>query len=138
MIVLRSVGLFIAAGLAEIGGGYLVWQWWRNGAGFLLGAIGGFILVLYGIVPTYQPDNSPHLRWWPVVWLRQFACYYLAAEQANAVDIDLSFADSTRPPHRLSLCVRARDSERNRFRLRRQRRLAPNGNVQSVPKRILG
>jgi len=45
------------AGLLEIGGGYLVWQWWRTGRGFLIGALGGLILFLYGIVPTYQPQN---------------------------------------------------------------------------------
>ncbi len=27
----RSSVLFVVAGLCEIGGGYLVWQWWRNG-----------------------------------------------------------------------------------------------------------
>ena len=53
--MIRSVLLFAAAGLCEIGGGYLVWQWWRNGAGVVLGALGAVVLVLYGIVPTYQP-----------------------------------------------------------------------------------
>ena len=53
--VLRSIGLFLMAGLCEIGGGYLVWQWWRNGASAVVGALGAAVLVLYGIVPTYQP-----------------------------------------------------------------------------------
>jgi small multidrug resistance family-3 protein len=52
--VSRSVALFIVAGLCEIGGGYLVWQWWRNGASMLAGVLGALILILYGIVPTYQ------------------------------------------------------------------------------------
>lgn len=56
-MLLRSTSLFVIAGLLEIGGGYLVWQWWRNGAGFMLGALGGLALMLYGIVPTYQPQN---------------------------------------------------------------------------------
>ena len=56
-MLIRSVALFIVAGLFEIGGGYLVWQWWRNGAAFVLGIIGGFVLFLYGIVPTYQPAH---------------------------------------------------------------------------------
>ena len=30
MLITQSVALFILAGLFEIGGGYLVWQWWRN------------------------------------------------------------------------------------------------------------
>jgi small multidrug resistance family-3 protein len=55
--ILKSVLLFIAAGLCEIGGGYLVWLWLRNGKGFLLGVIGGLILFLYGVVPTFQPAH---------------------------------------------------------------------------------
>jgi small multidrug resistance family-3 protein len=55
--ILGSIGLFLAAGLCEIGGGYLVWQWWRNGAPPLIGALGAAALVLYGIVPTYQPAH---------------------------------------------------------------------------------
>lgn len=50
-----SVALFVAAGLCEIGGGYLVWQWWRNGAPWVVGLVGAAVLILYGIVPTYQP-----------------------------------------------------------------------------------
>ncbi len=54
-MTLQSVALFILAGLCEIGGGYLVWQWWRNGASALVGVAGGLVLLLYGVVPTYQP-----------------------------------------------------------------------------------
>lgn len=54
MLIAQSVALFLIAGLFEIGGGYLVWQWWRNGADWVIGLIGAVILVLYGIVPTYQ------------------------------------------------------------------------------------
>ena len=53
----RSVALFILAGLCEIGGGYLVWLWLRNGRGFVLGALGGAVLFLYGIIPTLQPAH---------------------------------------------------------------------------------
>jgi small multidrug resistance family-3 protein len=53
-MTLRSVALFALAGLCEIGGGYLVWQWWRNGAPVLAGALGALVLAAYGIVPTYQ------------------------------------------------------------------------------------
>ena len=55
MNVARSVLLFLVAGLCEIGGGYLVWRWWRNGAPPAVGVVGALLLVLYGIVPTYQP-----------------------------------------------------------------------------------
>jgi small multidrug resistance family-3 protein len=49
-----SILLFFAAGLCEIGGGYLVWLWLRDSFAWWVGAIGGFILFLYGIVPTFQ------------------------------------------------------------------------------------
>lgn len=54
-LVARSVGLFVLAALCEIGGGYLVWLWLRSGRGVLLGALGGLVLFLYGVVPTFQP-----------------------------------------------------------------------------------
>src|SRR2546429_6526934 len=54
-LVLRSLALFLAAGLCEIGGGYLVWLWLRDGRAPLWGALGGAGLVLYGVVPTLQP-----------------------------------------------------------------------------------
>ncbi len=53
----KSISLFLLAGLLEIGGGYLVWQWWRNGAHWGMGALGALTLILYGIVPTYQPAH---------------------------------------------------------------------------------
>lgn len=54
-MLVKSVLLFIVAGLFEIGGGYLVWQWWKNSAHVVLGVVGGIVLFFYGIVPTYQP-----------------------------------------------------------------------------------
>lgn len=57
MSVLRSVALFMLAGLCEIGGGYLVWQWLRNGRGILWGVLGGIVLFLYGVIPTLQPSH---------------------------------------------------------------------------------
>ena len=57
MLIAQSTALFLVAGLCEIGGGYLVWQWWRNGAPWIVGVAGAGILLLYGIVPTYQTAN---------------------------------------------------------------------------------
>ena len=54
--ILLSLLFFFIAGLCEIGGGYLVWLWLREDMSWVLGAIGGFILFLYGIVPTFQPS----------------------------------------------------------------------------------
>lgn len=53
--IFYSLFCFFLAGLCEIGGGYLVWLWLREDMSWVLGAIGGFILFLYGIVPTFQP-----------------------------------------------------------------------------------
>jgi small multidrug resistance family-3 protein len=52
-----SLFLFFAAGLCEIGGGYLVWLWLRNEMSWILGIIGGFVLFVYGIIPTFQPSH---------------------------------------------------------------------------------
>lgn len=53
----QSIMLFVVAGLMEIGGGYLVWLWLRESRGWLLGAMGGLLLFLYGVVPTLQPAH---------------------------------------------------------------------------------
>ena len=55
--VIRSIALFVAAGLAEVGGGYLVWRAVRDGRGVLIGLLGGALLVLYGVIPTYQVSS---------------------------------------------------------------------------------
>jgi len=52
-----SILLFSLAGLCEIGGGYLVWLWLREDFSWMLGAVGGFVLFLYGIVPTFQKTH---------------------------------------------------------------------------------
>lgn len=55
--VAHSVLLFVLAGLCEVGGGWLVWQWLREGRGFTLGLVGGVTLIFYGIIPTFQPAH---------------------------------------------------------------------------------
>ena len=57
MKILYSIAFFVLAGLCEIGGGYLIWQWLREGKSWWLGLSGGIILVLYGIIATWQPAN---------------------------------------------------------------------------------
>ena len=54
MPLLLSIGLFVVAGLCEIGGGYLVWLWFRKGRPLGYGIAGAAILILYGIIPTFQ------------------------------------------------------------------------------------
>jgi small multidrug resistance family-3 protein len=55
--IAQSLALFIIAGLFEIGGGYLVWLWLREGRSLWVAAAGAVVLILYGIVPTFQPQN---------------------------------------------------------------------------------
>jgi|SRR5579884_1697241 len=57
VVTMQSGLLLVLAGLCEIGGGYLVWQWWRHGSHWTSGLFGGLILFVYGIVPTYQPGH---------------------------------------------------------------------------------
>jgi len=57
MVIARSLGLFLFAGLCEIGGAYLVWEWLREGKGLLVGVAGAVVLVLYGVVQTFQVAN---------------------------------------------------------------------------------
>ncbi len=55
--ITRSIVLFVLAGLCEIGGGWLVWQFWREGRGWIFGIVGTMTLLLYGVIPTYQTAN---------------------------------------------------------------------------------
>lgn len=55
--MLLSIFFFILAGLAEIGGGYLVWLYMRDDKSPVYLLAGAFILFLYGIIP-YLPTRS--------------------------------------------------------------------------------
>ncbi len=55
MIIAKSIVYFLLAGLCEIGGGYLVWLWLREGRPIAYGLVGAVVLVLYGVIPTLQP-----------------------------------------------------------------------------------
>ena len=56
--MLLSIFFFILAGLAEIGGGYLVWLYMRDDKSPVYLLAGAIILFLYGIIPTFQPEAS--------------------------------------------------------------------------------
>ena len=56
-VIVKSIFLFVFAGLCEIGGGYLVWLWLRNDKGIFLGMLGGAVLFIYAVVPTLQPAH---------------------------------------------------------------------------------
>ena len=51
-------GLFVLAGLCEIGGGYLVWGWMRDSKPFLWALLGALILATYGVVAALQPISE--------------------------------------------------------------------------------
>lgn len=55
--MIKSLFYFVAAGLCEIGGGYLVWLWLRENRPFHYAVIGAVVLVLYGVIPTLQPAS---------------------------------------------------------------------------------
>ena len=57
MNIVKSLGIFVLAGICEIGGGYLVWLWLKSDKPFWYGILGGAILVAYGIVATWQTSN---------------------------------------------------------------------------------
>lgn len=56
--MLKAIILFLLAGFAEIGGGYLVWLWLKEGYHYGYGIIGGAILIIYGVIPTLQDFPS--------------------------------------------------------------------------------
>ena len=68
--VFLSLFLFLAAGVAEIGGGWLVWQALREHKGWWLAVLGAGVLFLYGVLPTFQPlDNFGRVGYhWGVVY----------------------------------------------------------------------
>jgi small multidrug resistance family-3 protein len=57
LFVITSIALFFLVALVEIGGGYLVWKWLRDKKGILFGIIGGIVLFIYGVIPTFQPAH---------------------------------------------------------------------------------
>jgi small multidrug resistance family-3 protein len=52
----RSIALFIAAAVAEIGGAYLMWQAIKEDRGLLFALAGAAALAGYGAVAALQPD----------------------------------------------------------------------------------
>lgn len=56
--MLLAIVLFVVAGLAEIGGGYLIWLWLRESRPWSFGLAGSLILIFYGVVPTWQSFPS--------------------------------------------------------------------------------
>ncbi|MFJ9392343.1 YnfA family protein [Nocardioides sp. NPDC101246] len=58
MDTLKSIALFLAAAVAEIGGAWLVWQGVREQRGLVWIGAGVIALGIYGFVATLQPDAN--------------------------------------------------------------------------------
>lgn len=56
--VVKSLFYFVLAGVFEIGGGYMIWLWLRDGKTWWYGVFGAVILIFYGIIPTLQPESA--------------------------------------------------------------------------------
>lgn len=88
--VARSLFLFVVAGLCEIGGGYLVWLWLREGKGMLMGVLGAGVLILYGVVPTFHPAHFGRVYaayGWIFVILSLCWGWLMAREVPDAFDV---------------------------------------------------
>jgi small multidrug resistance family-3 protein len=57
-VTARSIALFVAAAIAEIGGAYLMWQAVKEGRGLLFALAGAAALTGYGAVAALQPDAN--------------------------------------------------------------------------------
>jgi small multidrug resistance family-3 protein len=54
----KSIALFVAAAVAEIGGAFLVWIGLREHKGAVFVVLGALALALYGVVATFQPSHE--------------------------------------------------------------------------------
>ena len=54
----RSIALFMAAAVAEIGGAYLVWHGIKDHKGIALVALGAIALSAYGVIAAFQPSHE--------------------------------------------------------------------------------
>lgn len=54
MLNLQIPALYLLAGLCEIGGGYLMWQWLKAEQPAWTGLLGATLLIIYGWVATWQ------------------------------------------------------------------------------------
>jgi small multidrug resistance family-3 protein len=57
-VTARSIALFIAAAIAEIGGAYLVWIGIKEHKGVAFVALGAMALAAYGVVAAFQPSHE--------------------------------------------------------------------------------
>ena len=54
MNAIQTIGLFVVAGLAELSGAYLIWQWIRADKPAFWGLVGLIALLVYAVTQTFQ------------------------------------------------------------------------------------
>lgn len=54
MSIINSLLIFLFAGVCEIGGGYLIWLWLKDGKPLWFGLLVALVLAFYGVVATWQ------------------------------------------------------------------------------------
>lgn len=77
---IKTFSIFVLAGLCEIGGGYLVWQWMKEDKPIWYVIFGCFMLAAYGVVATLQPASFARVYvtyggifiFMSLVWAMQF------------------------------------------------------------------
>jgi small multidrug resistance family-3 protein len=57
-VTARSIALFVAAAVAEIGGAYLVWLGFKESKGIAFVALGAMALTAYGVLAALQPSHE--------------------------------------------------------------------------------
>ncbi len=57
MEIIKSIIIFVLAGICEIGGGYLILLYLREEKSYWYGIAGAVIMVLYGVIATFQTSN---------------------------------------------------------------------------------
>jgi small multidrug resistance family-3 protein len=57
-VTARSIALFIAAAIAEVGGAYLLWLGIKDHRGIAFVALGAMALTAYGVVAAFQPSHE--------------------------------------------------------------------------------
>jgi len=56
--IIQATAIFVLAGIAEIGGGWLVWKAVRENKPWWWAVVGSLVMVLYAFLPTLQPTDS--------------------------------------------------------------------------------
>ena len=101
------VALFVAAGVLEIGGGWMWWQALREGKPWWYAVIGSAMLCLYGVVPTFQPQTAGTEDFGRVY--AAYGCWFIMLSLAWGWAVD---GTSTRRATQAAFSVRAVGAER--------------------------